>query len=148
MCIRGNVGICVDVRTCKLANVYVCVCMGVCVRVCAVGIFPRGGGELDVCDCMRVCVRVHGCVWVCMCMCMLARPVHLPDRDLAGVRVLEQDVGEAVVIEIAGSDRFPGQPRIGGHRVRRRSGCFRPSPRSRPGRWSCSATGCRRSRRD
>ena len=40
-------------------------------------------------------------------------PVHLPDRDLAGARVLPQDVGIAVLIEIAGSDRFPGRPRIG-----------------------------------
>ena len=40
------------------------------------------------------------------------RPVHFPNRGLT-VRVLPENVGMAVVIEIAGSDRFPTRPRIG-----------------------------------
>ena len=39
-------------------------------------------------------------------------PVHFPDRGLA-VRVLPQDVGMAVVVEVARSDCFPTRPRIG-----------------------------------
>src|ERR1700733_14727679 len=39
-------------------------------------------------------------------------PVHFPDRDLAAARVLKQDVGEAVAVEVAGSDCSPGRPRI------------------------------------
>src|SRR6202020_1238782 len=42
-------------------------------------------------------------------------PVHFPDGDLARARVLPQDVGEAVLVEIARPDGFPSRPRIGGH---------------------------------
>src|SRR6185437_14075151 len=45
----------------------------------------------------------------------LARPVHFPDRRLAA-RVLPQDVGMAVAVEVAGSDRVPAWPRNGAHR--------------------------------
>ena len=38
--------------------------------------------------------------------------VHLPNGGLAGARVLPQDVGEAVVVEIAGSDRFRFRPGV------------------------------------
>jgi hypothetical protein len=44
-------------------------------------------------------------------------PVHFPDGGLAGVRVLPQDVGMAVVIEIARSDRALTLPGIGAHRA-------------------------------
>ncbi len=40
-------------------------------------------------------------------------PVHFPDRDLAAGGVLKQDIGMTVVIEIAGSDRFPSRPGLG-----------------------------------
>ncbi len=43
--------------------------------------------------------------------------VHFPDRDLAGAPILPQDVGVAVVVEIARPDRFPDKPRIGAHRA-------------------------------
>src|SRR6202046_382935 len=44
----------------------------------------------------------------------LGGPVHFPDRDLAAHRILPQDVGIPVVVEIARSDRFPARPRIEG----------------------------------
>ena len=73
-------------------------------------------------------------------------PVHFPDRDLA-VRVLPQDVGIAVVVEVARSDRFPIRPRIGGPTDAAADlvGSVH-FPDRRPGR-SCSATGCRIRRR-
>ena len=42
----------------------------------------------------------------------LVDPVHLPDRDLAA-RILPQDVGQAVAVEVAGPDRFPTWPGVG-----------------------------------
>src|SRR6185312_14212534 len=44
----------------------------------------------------------------------LARPVHFPDRRLAA-RVLPQDVGMAVTVEVAGSDRVPAWAWNGAH---------------------------------
>src|SRR5579863_2724572 len=44
----------------------------------------------------------------------LSGPVHLPDRDLAAY-VLPQDVGKAVAVEVARSDRMPARPGIGAH---------------------------------
>ena len=40
-------------------------------------------------------------------------PVHLPDRDLP-VRVLPQDVGMAVAVEVARADLVPARPGVGG----------------------------------
>ena len=60
-------------------------------------------------------------------------PVHLPDRDLAA-GVLQQDVGMAVAIEIAGSDRFPARPGIGADGPAADRCWSRSSPRSRPAR--------------
>ena len=55
---------------------------------------------------------------------------HFPNRDLAGVRILPQDVGVAIVIEIPGSDGSPGKPRDWGSRGRRQLKCCRSFPRS------------------
>ena len=46
----------------------------------------------------------------------LARSVHLPDRGLA-IGVLQQDVGIAVAVEVAGSDRLPARPGVGADRA-------------------------------
>jgi hypothetical protein len=40
-------------------------------------------------------------------------PVHLPDRDLAAAGVLKKDLGKAVAVEIARSDRFQAGPGLG-----------------------------------
>ena len=60
--------------------------------------------------------------------------------------VLPQDVGMAVAVEVARSDRFPARARIGADRPAADQLCSRSCPRSRPDR-SRSATGCRNGRR-
>jgi hypothetical protein len=60
-------------------------------------------------------------------------PLHLPDRDLARALVLEKDVGKAVFIEIARSNRLQAGPGWGS-RGCRRSSCSLSFPRSRFGR--------------
>ena len=74
-------------------------------------------------------------------------PVHFPDRGLAGVRVLPQDVGMAVVIEIAGSDRVPGRSGIGVHGPAAEQGVPVHLPDRGLAGVRRSATGCRNGRR-
>ena len=66
-------------------------------------------------------------------------PVHFPDRGFAGARVLPQDAGTAVALEVAGRDRIPGKPGIGGYGPAADQGRPSSAPRPKLGRCSCSA---------